>query len=242
LVLAIQPSWIERAVAEHLEILRMMCRRCVGVRLLEGVGHANAFDRLLGDAVNHVRRPDVGGLEDRRRDVDDVVELMADAAGVLDHLRPGDCHSLPGAAEMRGDLLGPAKRCVERPGPAHRHMRVGLVRTPDIVEISELVLDRNIDAVEADDLARRPEHGAFRARAVIAADVYDQRVVELAHVLDGLDHAADFVVCVGEVGAIDVRLADEYLLSSAESVSHFFNRSSGHGVSLASCGITPNRF
>ena len=49
-------------------------------------------------------------------------------------------------------------------------------------------------------------------RAVVAADVDDQRVVELAHVLDGLDHAADLVVGVGEIGGVDVRLADEELL------------------------------
>jgi hypothetical protein len=48
--------------------------------------------------------------------------------------------------------------------------------------------------------------------AVVAADVDDERVVELAHVLDRLDDAADLVIGVGEVGGEDVGLLDEQLL------------------------------
>ena len=42
------------------------------------------------------------------------------------------------------------------------------------------------------------------ARAVIAADVDDERVVELALVLDFLNLSADLVVGVGEIGGIDI--------------------------------------
>ena len=57
-----------------------------------------------------------------------------------------------------------------------------------------------------------PTVRAFGARAVVAADVDDQRVVELAQVLDGLDHAADLVVGVGHVGGEHLGLAGEQLL------------------------------
>ena len=57
-----------------------------------------------------------------------------------------------------------------------------------------------------------PIERAFGAAAVVAADVDDQRVVELAHVLDRLDHAADLVVGIGEVGGVDLHLAREQLL------------------------------
>ncbi len=57
-----------------------------------------------------------------------------------------------------------------------------------------------------------PIEHAFGAGAVVAADVDDQRVVEFAHVLDGLDDAADFVVGVCEVGGINVGLLDEEFL------------------------------
>ena len=80
-------------------------------------------------------RADAGRLQDGRHDVDDVVELVADAALVGDHLRPRDRHALAHAAEVRGDLLGPREGRVEGPCPGHRHVGVGLVRAPDVVEV-----------------------------------------------------------------------------------------------------------
>ena len=58
----------------------------------------------------------------------------------------------------------------------------------------------------------RADRGAFGARAVVAADVDDQRVVELAQVLDRLDHAADLMVGVGDVGGEHLGLTREELL------------------------------
>ena len=55
------------------------------------------------------------------------------------------------------------------------------------------------NAVVGGHLVGRAAERAFGARAVVTADVDDQRVVELAHVLDCLDHAADLVVGVGRV-------------------------------------------
>jgi len=60
----------------------------VRVGLVEGVDHADAFDRLLLDAVDHLGGLDSGGFENRRRDIDDMVELVANAADVLDAGRP----------------------------------------------------------------------------------------------------------------------------------------------------------
>ena len=72
-----------------------------------------------------------------------------------------------------------------------------------------LGLDRHCDAVEGGELVRRAVEHPFGARAVVAGDVDDQRVVELAQVLDRLDDAADLMIGVREVGAEDVRLLDE---------------------------------
>ena len=110
--------------------------------LVEGVRHAHAFDRLLRDAVDHLRCHDARRFKDGRYDVDYVVELRADSADVVDVAGPGDGHALPGAAEVRRDLLGPFERRVEGPRPRHCHMRLGLVRTPDIV-IFQLISDRH---------------------------------------------------------------------------------------------------
>ena len=74
------------------------------------------------------------------------------------------------------------------------------------------MLDRRIDAVEHRHFVRRAVHLALGAGAVVAVDVDDQRIVELAHVFDRLDDAADLVVGVGHVGGEHIDLADEQLL------------------------------
>ena len=67
------------------------------------------------------------GVENGRCNIDNMVELVAYAALVLDYLRSGNGHALLGAAEMRGHHLGPRERRIECPGPANRHVRIGLV-------------------------------------------------------------------------------------------------------------------
>src|SRR5208283_2801959 len=91
---------VNGTVANHFEILRVALRRRIGVGRIEGVTHADAFDRLLLDAVDHVRLLDAGGFENGWNDVDDVVELGANSPHVLDVSGPGDGHALPGTPEM----------------------------------------------------------------------------------------------------------------------------------------------
>ena len=50
------------------------------------------------------------------------------------------------------------------------------------------------------------------AGAVVALDIDDERVVELAQVVHRLDHPADLVISVGHVGGIYLRLTGEQLL------------------------------
>src|SRR5689334_8539647 len=86
---------VKRAIAEHLEVLRVALLPRFGVS--KTVHHADAFDRLLRDAVEF-RRGD---------EIDHVVELVADAALVLDASGPRDDHWIARAAEVRSDLLAP---------------------------------------------------------------------------------------------------------------------------------------
>ena len=131
---------------------------------------------------------------------------------VLDVAGPGNAHALADAAELRGVLLEPGEGRIKRPGPARRHVVVGLLRAPDVVPL-HLVGDRHhVDAIKECDFVRRAERTALGAGAVVAVDVDDERVVELAHVLDGLDDAADFVVVVGLIGGEDFDLLDKELL------------------------------
>ncbi len=119
-------------------------------------------------------------------------KLVADAADILDVAGPGDDHALPDTAEVRGDLLEPTERRIERPRPMRRHVVVGLLGAPDVVPL-HLVCDGNGDAVEERDFVGRAEQPALGAGAVVAVNVDDERVVEFAHVLDGLDDAANLV-------------------------------------------------
>jgi len=58
-------------------------------------------------------------------------------------------------------------------------------------------LDRHVDAIEGGELIRGAVEVAFRARAVVATDVDDQGIVELAEIFDGLDHPSDLIIGVG---------------------------------------------
>ena len=146
-------------------------------------------------------------------DVDDVVELTPNAAQVGDVAWPGHDHALGVPTEMRRHLLDPLEGRVHRRGLARREMREGPLRSPDRVK-KELVLDRHRDAVEGRELVRCAIEHAFGARAVVAADIDDQRIVEFAKVFDRLDDPADLMVGIGAIGAIDVGLPDEELFSS----------------------------
>ena len=68
------------------------------------------------------------------------------------------------------------------------------------------------DAVVGGVLVGRSAQRALGAGAVVTIDVDDQRIVELAHVLDLLDDAADLVVGVGCVAGEHLGLPGEQLL------------------------------
>ena len=202
---------IDGAIAEHLEILRRVLGRRVGVRLIPCVGHAHAFNGDLLDAIDRVGLRNSGRFEDGRHDVNDVVKLAADAAHVVDMAGPGHGHALGRPAEVRRHLLHPLERGVHRPRPGRRKVRERAIRAPELVP-EKLVFDRHCNAIEGSELVRGAVEHAFGARAVVATDVDDQGVVEFAEVFDGLDDAADLIVGVSEVGPIDIRLLDEELL------------------------------
>ena len=203
---------VQRPLAHHLEVLGLVVRRRLGVGGVEGVEEAGALDRRLLDAVDLLGRGDAGGLEDGGHDVDHVDELLAQSALVLDARRPGHHHVLVDAAEPGSVLLEPVERRVEGPGPSGRHVVVGFLGAPNVVELHLHVDGQLTEAIEERDLVGRAKRPALGAGAVVAVDVDDQGVVEPAEVLEGLDHTADLVVVVGSIGGEDLHLADEELL------------------------------
>ena len=158
------------------------------------VHHADAVDRILREAVDDLRRRDAENLVDRRHDVVDVVELRPRCLVGLDARRPRDRERIARAAEVRRDQLRVAQRRVARPRPAGV-VHVVHLRAAECVEPAELVhhLDLLFDGVR--NLILREQFAdaavlAFGARAVVAPDVDDQRVVADAEPVEFVDHAA----------------------------------------------------
>src|SRR5207244_6086068 len=137
------------------------------------------------------------GFENGRGDIDDVVELRANTALVLDPRRPGHDQAVARAAKVRGDLLGPLEWCVHRMRPTdgivvERRWPTEFIHPAyDVFE----VLGRGIEECHFIEQALRT---AFRTRAVVALDVDDKRVVEFALVRNCIDDAAHLVVAIAQ--------------------------------------------
>src|SRR5262245_26922229 len=89
---------IDAAIAEDLEVLRLMPPRRFGI--VERVTHAHAFDRILPNAVDGFRLRKTGALQDGGRDVDDVAKLRARFAFGLKSVRPTNDRAVTRAAPM----------------------------------------------------------------------------------------------------------------------------------------------
>ena len=170
------PLMVDATVAEHLEILRLVPLRRLGV--VERVEHADAFDRRLRQTVHRKRFGYAGRFENRRSDVDDVAELRANFALGLDALRPVDDGAVAGAAPVRGDLLGPLVRRVHRVRPADGVVVVRLGST-ELVDPRREVFGRleRLQTVEVAHLVVAAVERSFGGGAVVAGDVVDERVV-----------------------------------------------------------------
>ena len=186
---------VDAPVGEHLEVLQVVALR--HARPVERVEHGRALHGRLLDAVHHGRLGQPGRFEDRGRHVDHMRELGAQAAALLDPVGPVHDGAVAGAAPVRGHLLGPLERGVHRPRPPDCIVVVGAGRA-ELVHLGHHEpggLQRG-HPVEVRHLVEGAVNGAFGGRAVIANDVVDDRVVEGADLLDGIDDPADVMVGV----------------------------------------------
>ena len=130
-----------------------------------------SMGRLL-HAVDNCRVRQPGGFQDRRRDVNDVMELRTDLALGLDALRPVHDRAVARAAPVRRDLLGPLIRRIHRMRPADRVVVVG-VRSAEVVDLALQELDR-LDcrhAVQHRHFVEAAVQRSFGRGAVVADDV-----------------------------------------------------------------------
>ena len=185
---------VDRSVAEHLEVLS-------GVRL-GGVGrqhrpdHRYAVHVHLLDAVDSTRGVDSGGFEKSREDVDHVMELLAQSAGIVHSTGPLHRDTVSGAAEVRCHLFHPLERRVEGPGPGQIEVVLATGRT-EVVHVLEQPL--GIFGQSVLERRRTPcaVQRAFGRCAVVAGDVHEERVVGFAHLVEGVEQAPDLLVGVG---------------------------------------------
>jgi hypothetical protein len=130
--------------------------------------------------------------------------LVAQLAAGSDARWPVDHERIADAAAV-GLPLPPPERGVAGPRPAPRIV-VEVPRAAELVDRDEVLLERLGHEVEEQVLVDRAGRSALGARAGVG-DQHDQRVVELAELLEEGDQAADVVVGVLEEAGEDLHHA-----------------------------------
>ena len=205
----------DAARPEHGVVLRLLGGRRVGCRV-EGVLHRHAGDRCLLVAVDELRELQTACLEDGRHDVDGVVVLVAHLALGLDALGPVDHHRVAHAA-LVGVPLEHAERRREPERPSGRVVVVGL-RSAEHVDHRQVLGEVVGPLVEELVLVDRSVRRSLGRGAVVGA-VEDQRVLQLAGLLEVVDDAADLVIGVlGEPGIDLGHAAEQPLLVGVQRV------------------------
>ena len=155
---------------------------------------------------------DARDLENGRADIDRVREMRANLARLAHLLRPVDDHRVACAAEMRRDLLAPLERAVACPCPGSGVVRCQQLAAPHreaapLQQELELLLGGQRDAVQRRELVEGAAQRPLHAGSVVAPDPDDERVLEIAHLLDRVEDAADVPVGVLAVAREHLHLA-----------------------------------
>jgi len=138
---------------------------------VERVGHAYAFHRFLGDTIDNLRRGHTGGFQDGRDDVNEMGELPAHSALVLDARRPGN-RNCGAATAPRGHHFAIVVWTTCGVGPGCRNAAEG-ARAAEFVQTFRDLVNRLRDAVDPSQLVHLAVHTAFGSWAVVANGVDD---------------------------------------------------------------------
>ena len=99
---------VDTSVTKHFEILRGVPIGCVFI--LRSVKHTNAIQRLLRNAVDHLRLRNFRCFQNGGRYVVYMVPLMTDFTFCIKSGRPVHNHAVSGPTEIGSHLLRPFKR------------------------------------------------------------------------------------------------------------------------------------
>jgi hypothetical protein len=193
---------IQRAAAEHLVVLRHVLRGRGA--LLEDVRERDALDRTLCDAIDLLRRLDADEIEDRRHQVDGMHVLVPRLALGRESCGPVDDERIAHATFV-GLALPTLQRRVPGPRPTPGVVVVR-VRSAELVDAGEVLLERLRDEVEEVHLVDRTARPTFGRRAVVAHHD-DHGVVRLAEGVDEREEPADLCISVGEESGVHLHHA-----------------------------------
>ena len=204
----------ERTGAEHHVELTRLLR--LGFGVVEAVPEARALERPLRVALDLLGQLDAEALVHGGHDVDAVCVLVAQLALGLDACRPVHHHRVAYAA-LPGVALEELEGRVEGHRPAGGVVVVGRHRA-ELVDEREVLLHVVGHGVEEVVLVDRAVRAAL-ARGAVVGDPDDERVVELAGLLEVVDQASGLVIGVGAVAGVDLGHAgEEPLLVCGERV------------------------
>ena len=157
------------------------------------------MQRHLGDAVHRGRQLGVGKVEDRRRKVTDVMELVAHRARRFSRQPCRPVHDQRVAhATAVGVLLVELARGVAGHRPAERVV-VEPLRLADLGDAIERLLERHRCPLEIAALVQSAGMAALLRSAVVAHD-HEDRVGERTDPFESVDQPAHFTVGVRQHG------------------------------------------
>ena len=199
---------VDASVTCHLEVLCLAPLGSFGI--VERVRHADALDRPLLDAVYGERLGETGDFENGRRDVDDMMKLGADLSLTFDSLGPMHDGAVAGAAEVRGDLLGPLVGRVHGVCPSHRVVVVGLDPAELVQSLRQKLGGLQLrEARQWSHLVEAALERTLRRGAVVADDQINQRVFQNAEIRERIHEPTDVMVGMLHEAGINLHLANQ---------------------------------
>src|SRR6266496_893388 len=159
---------VNGTVTKHLKVLGRM--PVFGFGIVKSVNHRRPIERKLFGAIHHLWKRQADCFQYSRCNIYHVTELRADLTFSFDSFGPMHYHTVPGAAPMGSNLLGPLKRSIEGMRPSNGIVRESIWTSPVIQVIHHLRSIPN-DAIQSHHLIVRPFRSAFGTRSVITYNV-----------------------------------------------------------------------
>ena len=170
---------VNGAVAKHLEVLG--CMTVFGFCIIKAINHRRPVERKLLSAVHHFWKRQTGCLQHSWGNINHVTELRTDLSFRFNSFGPMHHHSVARPSPVRSNLLGPLEGSIQSVRPANGIVRKRIWTSPVIHMIHHLGSITN-NAIQRHHLIVSPFGSAFGTRSIIAYNVDEESVIQVAHV------------------------------------------------------------